>query len=102
MSSEKAWCAVHISVHPKGVQWDLGQGSVLSSPTVLASHVFMYLALCTGALSCWNRHCTKMHISGLCTSAEIQLALNIKVRPMLPKVVVKATNTARDHQNYNY
>lgn len=43
MSSEKAWCAVCISAHPKGIQFGSGQGSVHSTP-VLANYVYMDLA----------------------------------------------------------
>lgn len=41
-----------VPIHPKGIQWGWGQGSLTSS---LAYHVFMVLSLCRRTLSYWNR-----------------------------------------------
>lgn len=55
---EKAWLSVWALVHPKGVLSGSGQdcaGRSSSSTPDSAIHVFMDLALCTDAQSCWKR-----------------------------------------------
>ncbi len=47
MLDEKAWLTIFIPVHPSSVKSS-------SFPPNSSNHVFMDLAYCTGAQSCWN------------------------------------------------
>lgn len=49
MLVEEVWGAISVSVHPKAIQWGLGQGSVSGhwscSDLTLVIHVFVHWAL---------------------------------------------------------
>lgn len=47
----EAWCAVCISVYPKGIQWGWDAGYFHSFTANSSNHIFIVLNLCTGALS---------------------------------------------------
>jgi len=53
MLDDKTCLTVSTLIHPKGVLSGAGQSS--SSTLNSLNHVFMDLASCTGAQSCWNR-----------------------------------------------
>lgn len=64
MLADEAWGAIGIPVCPEDVQWRLKPGICpehsSSFTLILINHVFQDLALCTGALLCWNR-CGPLH-----------------------------------------
>lgn len=55
MSSEKAWCAVRIPIHPKDVQWDRGQASQILPHTHPWKTMPFWMSLCALGL-CHNKN----------------------------------------------
>ena len=58
MLGDSAWLVVCVPIHPKGVWWGWGQGSVQASQVLThrsRQNISIRTSLCTGALSCWNR-----------------------------------------------
>ena len=82
MLDGKAWLSVSTLIHPKGsigLRSGLCAGQSSSYTPDSLIHVFMGLALCTGAQSCWNRkesspNCThkvgRMELSNISWYAE--------------------------------
>lgn len=81
MLDEQVWLTVSPLIHTKGMLLGWGQDSVGQSSSFTPNwliHVFMDLAFCTGAQSCWSRReasqnshkCGSMKLSKMCWYAE--------------------------------
>ena len=85
----EAWLTVSALIHLKGVLsgWvqDCAGQSSSSTPNWLI-HVFMDLALCTGAQSCWNRKGPSPN----CFHKVWSVKLSKKERPVLSQIFVEA------------
>ena len=55
MLDEKTWLAVSALIHLDGVLSGRGQDFVQASQVLPHSLSHVFIALCTGAQSCWNR-----------------------------------------------